>query len=72
MSLKPYTCPVCNGNGLVPNGFYNQTSGHWSTTNASPEKCRACDGRGLVYAWLIITNVQIVGNIKACGQIIML
>ena len=24
---SPYRCPVCDGSGVVPNGFYNQTSG---------------------------------------------
>ena len=41
-------CPICNGNGLVPHGFYNQTSGHWSASSTEPEKCRSCDGKGYV------------------------
>ena len=45
----PHTCPVCGGNGLVPNGFYNQTSGQWVTTVATPETCRSCKGIG--YVW---------------------
>jgi len=45
----PYTCPVCNGNGLVPNGFYTQTSGQWGSTDATPEKCRSCNGTGIVW-----------------------
>jgi len=47
--LKPYICPVCSGNGIVPNGFYNQTSGHW-LGDGSTEKCRACNGSGIVWA----------------------
>lgn len=43
-------CPVCNGNGLVDNGFYTQTSGTWASTNAAPEKCRSCDGKGIVWS----------------------
>jgi len=39
-------CPVCNGNGLVGEGFYNQVSGQWSTTNTNFEKCRSCNGKG--------------------------
>ena len=45
----PFACPVCNGNGLVPNGFYIQTSGHWGTTDITPEKCRSCNGTGVVW-----------------------
>lgn len=48
-SLAPHRCPVCNGNGLVPNGFYMQTSGNWSTTNITPEMCRSCSGVGIVW-----------------------
>ena len=45
-------CPVCGGNGLVPCGFYNQTSGHWGTTSITPETCRSCNGTGVVFATL--------------------
>ena len=48
-SLAPHRCPVCNGNGLVPNGFYTQTSGHWSTSSITPETCRSCGGTGVVW-----------------------
>jgi len=30
---RPYRCPVCGGNGIVPNGFYRQTSNDWMTTS---------------------------------------
>lgn len=42
-------CPVCNGNGLVPNGFYRQTSGLWSSTSTKPETCKSCNGSGVVW-----------------------
>ena len=41
-------CPVCRGNGLVPNGFYNQVSGQWSTSSVLAEQCRSCNGMGYV------------------------
>lgn len=51
---KPYRCPVCNGNGIVPCGFYSQTSGVWSTTSVMPETCRSCNGTGIVWTPIII------------------
>jgi hypothetical protein len=42
-------CPVCGGNGIVPNGFYNQTSWSWSTSDIAPEVCRSCQGTGIVW-----------------------
>lgn len=44
------TCPVCHGNGLVPKGFYSQTSGQWTTTSLMPETCRGCGGKG----WVVV------------------
>jgi DnaJ-class molecular chaperone len=46
---KPHVCPVCGGNGIVPNRFYVQTSGAWVTTDITPEKCRTCDGTGVIW-----------------------
>ncbi len=45
----PHRCPVCNGNGIVPNGFYDQTTGYWGSSSLAPEKCRTCDGTGIVW-----------------------
>lgn len=47
---RPFVCPICGGNGLVTNGFYNQTSGYWSTTCIIPETCRTCNGTGIVWS----------------------
>jgi len=47
--MNPYVCPVCGGNGLVNQGFYNQTSGQWSTSTTLPETCRTCGGTGIVW-----------------------
>ena len=49
ISNLPYCCPVCCGNGLVTNGFYTQVSGHWSSSDATPEMCRSCNGTGIVW-----------------------
>ncbi len=49
--MTPFICPVCNGKGLVPNGFYRAVgSNTWSATSIDPEKCRSCWGSGIVWA----------------------
>jgi len=48
--MTPHICPVCSGNGLVSGGFYNQTSGNWSSANAT-EKCRSCMGTGIIWGY---------------------
>jgi len=54
----PHTCPVCNGNGKVANGFYNQTSGQWLTTDATPEMCQSCLGTGIVWGEVTMHGLQ--------------
>lgn len=46
---KAQRCPVCNGTGHVDSGFYNQTSGDWSSAGGT-EMCRSCNGKGFVVA----------------------
>lgn len=48
-TLNPYRCPVCNGTGLVPNGFYTRTISYWPTTDVTPETCRTCKGTGIFW-----------------------
>lgn len=38
-------CPVCQGRGEVPNGFYNYI-GATTTCHTAPEQCRSCNGHG--------------------------
>lgn len=49
----PHLCPVCDGKGLVPNGFYEITTEAWTTGNIKEgetgEKCRTCGGLGIVW-----------------------
>jgi hypothetical protein len=49
IGTSPYKCPVCGGNGLVPNGFYSQTGGKWWSTSTTPETCKSCSGTGIVW-----------------------
>lgn len=43
---RPWMCPICQGHGHVPAGFYTDCS----PTTLIPEKCRTCGGRGIVIA----------------------
>lgn len=46
-------CPVCEGKGIVPPGFYNLnvpfTTNTITTTAKSAETCRTCQGSGVIY-----------------------
>lgn len=44
----PFKCPVCEGRGVVPAGFYipNET---FALTSTSPETCQSCNGQGIVW-----------------------
>lgn len=38
-------CPICEGRGTVPAGFYMRSE---TVANAGPEQCRLCAGLGAV------------------------
>jgi Ribonuclease G/E len=40
-------CPVCQGRGVVPHGFYN-TSPAFGSTSTADEQCRTCRGRTII------------------------
>ena len=41
-------CPVCLGHGLVDNGFYMAAAMCFTSTDATPIKCKSCGGKGYV------------------------
>ena len=43
--MKAQVCPVCDGKGTVPGGFYPGEG----DTSASRQTCRSCKGRGIVF-----------------------
>ena len=45
----PYKCPVCEGRGNLPVGFYVPYS-NGSSTTAAIESCRSCQGQGVIYS----------------------
>jgi hypothetical protein len=40
-------CPVCNGRGWLPHGFYN-TSPTFSSASTEDVECRRCTGQGTI------------------------
>jgi hypothetical protein len=47
---KPHYSPICNGKGIVPNGFYLYPQQEYVTTSTAPEVCRSCGGKGYILA----------------------
>ena len=46
----PVACPVCQGRGAVPNGFYTAIGVEsWTSSNPGPETCRTCNGVGVLW-----------------------
>ena len=43
---KPHLCPVCQGRGTVPVGFYSPGT---LSSSLTPETCRTCQGFGVVW-----------------------
>jgi hypothetical protein len=43
--VRPYCCPVCQGRGTVPAGFY-----HGISASTNPEQCKSCAGSGVLWA----------------------
>jgi len=40
-------CPVCNGKGVLPHGFYI-TSETFITSSTEDEICKTCNGQGII------------------------
>jgi len=48
-AMKYQVCPVCEGRGIVPSGFYSYPKGQeFISTSAAPEPCRRCGGAGTI------------------------
>ena len=45
----PHRCPICGGRGQVPAGFYGPASQTLLVISTEPEKCKSCDGEGVVW-----------------------
>lgn len=48
--MTVFRCPVCDGRGIVPNGFYRAVGvNEWVSGSTTPETCRSCGGCGVVF-----------------------
>ena len=45
----PHKCPVCEGKGSLPAGFYMQVP-CGSLSSTLPEQCRSCSGQGIIWS----------------------
>lgn len=59
--MKPYKCPICNGTGIVPGGFYFSVNGYCSTTNTT-EICRQCQGSGIIWGMEDYNHEGLINN----------
>lgn len=48
--MSVHKCPVCEGRGLVPDGFYYTNSAP-TVVNTSPETCKSCNGKGIIFEY---------------------
>ena len=53
-------CPVCEGRGHVPQGFYLDLC--TTTGTCAPIMCRACQGKGFIFVQDEIRFSTITGN----------
>jgi DnaJ-class molecular chaperone len=55
-------CPVCNGSGNVPCGFYNPIQYESTGTYFGTEMCRRCQGQGTILKPEGITEIEVTAN----------
>lgn len=46
---QPYRCPVCDGRGIVPSGFYTLANDACGTSITDLKQCRTCKGKGIIW-----------------------
>jgi DnaJ-class molecular chaperone len=52
---EPERCPVCEGRGMVPQGFYGEQS---VATQTGTEPCRSCGGAGIITTPAVVEQEQ--------------
>lgn len=48
-SRTPYKCPICEGRGHVPGGWYQSTGNSWVSSGTAFDLCKTCNGEGIVW-----------------------
>jgi hypothetical protein len=62
-SQRPFKCPVCEGRGIVPGGFYNSLGNTWFADTIS-ETCRSCNGKGIIWGYIGVDPAFADGKIS--------
>lgn len=65
--MSVQVCPVCNGKGLVPNGFYDVGSNASTTISVTPETCRSCGGKGYIFEYPYTCQHPVYNVCKSCS-----
>ncbi len=46
----PFKCPICEGHGILPAGFYTVPAGQeFVSTDCANVQCVSCSGTGILY-----------------------
>jgi len=64
--MTPHCCPVCNGRGTVPAGFYSQGD-YYSSVTYGMNQCRTCSGSGVL--WETDADRSAATNPKSLSQL---
>ncbi len=54
-------CPVCEGRGTLPCGFYAPAM---ATSSVSPEICKTCNGQGIIIKPLLDPYLRAVKGVS--------
>jgi len=56
----PYKCPICEGKGIVPAGFYTGQCCVRLLHSTKQEKCKSCDGEGIILSECNLSISEII------------
>ncbi len=56
---KLYKCPVCDGKGIVPAGFYLSATDIITVGSTAPETCKSCNGAGILWDYTGLPEYEV-------------